>query len=65
MKEVEGVMILFRFSTEPNRKVKLSKMNLPQTMHGEMEGFVNVDPLNIFACWCTYPLSVFLLEEAD
>lgn len=32
------------------KTVKLSKMHLPQTMHGETEGFLNVDPLNIFAC---------------
>lgn len=50
-----GAMILFRFFTEPNRQWSRWKMHLPQALLGVTDGFVNVDPLDIFACWCTYP----------
>lgn len=47
----------------PTEDSEAVKMYLPQTMHGGTEGFLNVDPLNIFACWCTYPSQSFYLKR--
>lgn len=57
MKAVEGgVMILFRVSAKTRQDSEVVSKRVSLELCREWpDGFVNVDPLDIFACWCTYP----------
>lgn len=43
------------------KNVEKQELHLCHVFQGLTGGFMEVDPLNKFACWCTYTVSVFFI----